>query len=231
LERYRIIWNDLESRSRDSGPTFARSALEERAAGERRVRVLVVAHEEVVLVGFQHLLTMQPWVEGCLTAFDAAQARRLARRQAPHVALVESRLGTEPGVDVVESIIDVAPGVRVLVVDDEGSVSPATAVAIGAAGVVSKAWRASDLLMAIRMVGSGLSLAMPAVEKPRSLLSSREHEVLELIARGATNREIGERLHLSPHTVKQYASAVLRKLHARNRAEAVRRAQRLGLIA
>lgn len=61
-------------------------------------------------------------------------------------------------------------------------------------------------------------------------LSDREMEVLQLIATGATNREIAAELNLSPHTVKEHTSTVYRKLEVRNRAEAVQRAQRLGLL-
>jgi two-component system response regulator DesR len=61
-------------------------------------------------------------------------------------------------------------------------------------------------------------------------LSEREREVLELVATGATNSEIGRRLFLSRHTVKEHTSALYRKLEVRNRAEAVQRAQRMGLI-
>jgi len=61
-------------------------------------------------------------------------------------------------------------------------------------------------------------------------MTEREREVLDLIAAGATNREIAERLYLSPDTVKEHASTLYRKLQARNRAEAVQRAQRIGLL-
>ena len=61
-------------------------------------------------------------------------------------------------------------------------------------------------------------------------LSDRERAVLELMASGATNPEIGEALHLSRHTVKEHSSSVYRKLGVRNRTEAVQRAQRLGLL-
>jgi two-component system response regulator DesR len=61
-------------------------------------------------------------------------------------------------------------------------------------------------------------------------LTERERAVLELMASGATNPEIGEALHLSKHTVKEHSSAVYRKLSVRNRTEAVQRAQRLGLL-
>jgi two-component system response regulator DesR len=76
----------------------------------------------------------------------------------------------------------------------------------------------------------GMTLFPPKARQPAPLLSDREREVLEEIAAGATNREIAERLFLSPHTVKEHTSAVYRKLGARNRAEAVRRAQRIGLL-
>jgi two-component system response regulator DesR len=70
----------------------------------------------------------------------------------------------------------------------------------------------------------------PQREATPSLLSEREREVLELIAGGATNPEIAKQLFLSPHTVKEHTSTLYRKLKVRNRAEAVQRAQRLGLI-
>jgi DNA-binding NarL/FixJ family response regulator len=60
-------------------------------------------------------------------------------------------------------------------------------------------------------------------------LTEREREVLSLMASGATNKEIAQRLYLSPHTVKEHTSSLYRKLKVRNRAEAVRRAERLGL--
>ena len=68
-------------------------------------------------------------------------------------------------------------------------------------------------------------------QDPQGLvLSDREREVLDLIASGATNREIAGELYLSPHTIKEHTSGLYRKLKVRNRAEAVQRAQRLGLL-
>jgi two-component system response regulator DesR len=80
------------------------------------------------------------------------------------------------------------------------------------------------------MVGIGMTVFEPTAEQPAPMLSEREREVLDLIAAGSTNREIAEQLYLSPHTVKEHTSAVYRKLQARNRAEAVQRAQRIGLL-
>jgi DNA-binding NarL/FixJ family response regulator len=79
-------------------------------------------------------------------------------------------------------------------------------------------------------VGQGMTVFAPTEELPAPLLTEREREVLDLIGAGSTNREIAQRLFLSPHTVKEHTSAVYRKLSARNRAEAVQKAQRMGLL-
>jgi two-component system response regulator DesR len=75
-----------------------------------------------------------------------------------------------------------------------------------------------------------MTMFAPKTEQPEPLLTERERDVLELIAAGSTNREIAEKLYLSPYTVKEHTSALYRKLGARNRAGAVRRAQRIGLL-
>ena len=100
----------------------------------------------------------------------------------------------------------------------------------GASGFVSKDWGAPDVVEAVRMVGLGMDVFTPIEDPDQVPLSKRERDVVGLIASGATNREIAERLYLSPHTVKEYTSSVYRKLGVRNRAEAVKRAQRIGLI-
>jgi two-component system response regulator DesR len=82
------------------------------------------------------------------------------------------------------------------------------------------------------MVALGIPLFDEDVQaSPAVQLTGREQEVLARVAGGATNREIAAELHLSPHTVKEHTSALYRKLDVRNRAEAVQRAQRLGLLA
>jgi DNA-binding NarL/FixJ family response regulator len=83
---------------------------------------------------------------------------------------------------------------------------------------------------AVRAVGQGMTMFAPKTDQPEPLLTEREREVLELIAGGSTNREIAEKLYLSPYTVKEHTSALYRKLGARNRAEAVRLAQQIGLL-
>ena len=195
-----------------------------------RLRVLVVDDHEVVHWGFRVMLGEQPWVERCLAARTGSEAVELARRFEPHVALVDLFLAGESGADVCEAIRAASPPTRVLLISGAGRMSPAAARAAGASGFVSKDLDAVELAQAVRRVGLGMTLFPPKGRQPAPLLSEREREVLEAIAVGQTNREIAAQLYLSPHTVKEHTSALYRKLGARNRAEAVQRAQRIGLL-
>jgi DNA-binding NarL/FixJ family response regulator len=195
-----------------------------------RLRVLVVDDHDVVQWGFRVLLERQPWVELCLAATNGTEALALAERVQPHVALVDLLLGPESGAEVCEGLRAASPRTKVLLVSGAGSISPAAAKAAGASGFVSKDWGAADVVKAVRMVGLGMDVFTPADDPGQARLSAREREVVGLIASGATNREIAARLFLSPHTIKEYTSSVYRKLGVRNRAEAVKRAQRIGLI-
>jgi DNA-binding NarL/FixJ family response regulator len=199
-------------------------------AAPRRLRVLVVDDHDVVHWGFRMLLGEQPWVERCLSARSGPEALELAQIYEPDVALVDLFLAGESGADVCESIRKVSPSTRVLLISGAGRMSPAAARAAGASGFVSKDLDAAEVTRAVRMVGMGMSVFEPTASQPAPPISEREREVLELIAAGATNREIAARLFLSPHTVKEHTSALYRKLEARNRAEAVQRAQRVGLL-
>ena len=192
---------------------------------------MVVDDHDVVHWGFRLMLGEQPWVERFLSARSGEEALDLARRYEPHVALVDLFLGTESGADVCERLRAASPLTRVLLISGAGRISAAAARAAGASGFVSKDWDAGEVARAVRAVGAGQTVFEPerdAAPAPASL-TEREREVLALMSSGATNREIAERLFLSPHTIKEHTSAIYRKLEVRNRAEAVQRAQRLGL--
>jgi DNA-binding NarL/FixJ family response regulator len=197
---------------------------------ERKLRVLVVDDHDVVHWGFRVLLGEQPWVQRCLSARSGAEALELLPMLRPDVALVDLFLADESGADVCASIRRASPDTRVLLISGSGRMSPAAARAAGASGFVSKDWEAKEVARAVHLVGLGQTLFSPTSQQPTPLLSEREREVLDLIAAGSTNREIASALYLSPHTVKEHTSALYRKLGARNRAEAVQRAQRVGLL-
>jgi len=196
-----------------------------------RLRVLVVDDHDVVHWGFRLLFERQSWVESCAAAIDGTDAVSKAARLRPHVALVDLFLNGESGAEVAEELLAAHPGLRVLFISGAGRISPAVARAAGASGFVSKDWDAADVVRAVRMVGLGQEVFAPTADPNPATLSAREREVVAEIGQGNTNAEIGAALHLSPHTVKEHTSAIYRKLGVRNRAEAVKAAQRHGLIA
>ena len=197
---------------------------------ERPLRVLIVDDHDVVHWGFRLLLERQPWVERCPAVKTKAEALETAVELRPDVALIDLLLRDESGAELCEELHQALPETRILLLSGAGSISPAVARAAGASGFVSKDMSAGDIVKAVRMVGLGMEVFGPSEEAPMRL-SVREREVIGLIAKGATNREIAQSLYLSPHTIKEHTSAIYRKLEVRNRAEAVKEAQRLGIIA
>jgi DNA-binding NarL/FixJ family response regulator len=196
------------------------------------IRVLVVDDHDVVHWGLRIMLERQPWVERSYSAHNAAEALASATRDEIDLALVDLFVGAESGPEICEQLHVVRPGIRVLLISGAGQISPRAAAACGASGFVSKDWRGSDIVRAVGVVASGRSVFEDDGGAPEADpgLSERERQVLGLVAAGATNREIAEQLHLSPYTVKEYASTLYRKLEVRNRLEAVKRAEKLGLI-
>jgi two-component system response regulator DesR len=195
----------------------------------RPIGVLVVDDHDVVHWGFRLMLGSKPWIERCLSARSGPEAYELARRYGPHVAVVDLFVGEESGAEICRGLRAHAPATSVLMLSGAGRISASAARAAGASGFISKDWAASDIARAVRMVAIGMTVFEPRADGNATPLSPREREVLELVAQGATNREIAVALHLSPHTIKEHTSSLYRKLQARNRAEAVQRAQTLGL--
>ena len=208
----------------------AGSSLGRAAPATGQLRVLVVDDHDVVHWGFRVLFAEQPWVERCLAARTGEEALALTRSFEPQVALVDLFLTGESGAELCRSIRECSPRTRVLLISGAGRMSPAAARAAGASGFISKDSPAPEVVAAVRTVAAGMTQFARKGEQPEPILTEREREVLDLIAAGSTNREIAEQLYLSPHTVKEHTSAVYRKLGARNRAEAVQRAQRIGLL-
>jgi two-component system response regulator DesR len=197
---------------------------------DTKLRVLVVDDHDLVRWGFRVLLTQESWVSRVVTAQDIESAASMARRLRPHVAVVDVVLGKSSGTEACQAISEACPMTRLLLVSGAARLTPPNARAAGASGFVSKQWSARDIAGAVRMVGLGMDVFPPVPRQRQGLLSEREHEVLRLMAAGATNTEIGRQLFLSPHTVKDHTTALYRKLKVRNRPEAVVKAQRWGLL-
>jgi DNA-binding NarL/FixJ family response regulator len=200
-----------------------------RTMTDRNLRVLVVDDHQVVHWGLRLMLGRLDWVERVVPAASGEQAAEFARRYEPHVALVDLFVGEESGTEIVGMIRTASPATRALLYSGAGRLSAKAARAAGAHGFITKERDASELADAIRRVGRGLTFFDEATPSGM-VLTDRERQVLERVAGGMTNAEIATELHLSPNTVKQHASGMFRKIGARNRTEAVQRAQRLGLI-
>jgi DNA-binding NarL/FixJ family response regulator len=193
---------------------------------EHNLRILLVDSQDLIHWGFRSVLRREPWVERLVTAHNSAQAISLVRRYRPHVAVVATDLAGESPTDLCKELRRQSPSTRILLTSGE-RVSEHQARSLGAAGVVPKTWQARAIAGALRAVALGRQLFTP---DQGDLLTARERVVLGMLAEGSTNREVADRLTLSPHTVKDHVSSLLRKLNARNRADAVVRAQRLGLL-
>lgn len=209
-----------------SGAAFARC--DEGRHDGPRIRILVVHQEQLVHLGFRALLGRLPWVERCLWAATAAEVADSCRRFEPHVAVVEVDRDLTAGLATCREISALSPRTRTLLL---GVAPPPRKVmrSVGAAGFLPRTADVLALTRALRDVAAGRSVLPP--ERSRAdVLLPRERDVLEHIARGATNCEIASALFVHPDTVKRHTRSAFRKLGARNRAQAVGVAHRLGVL-
>jgi DNA-binding NarL/FixJ family response regulator len=195
-----------------------------------RFGVLLVDNRDVVHVGLRAVLNHQPWVTRVLSARRGADALLLAARHEPRVAVVDLFVGDEWGTQICRAIRDRAPGVSVLLTSSSGSVSQRDARDAGASGFVAKDCPLPQLVNGIRDVAAGDRQFVWRPEVTRGRLTVRQHQILNLIARGSTNRAIADALGLSVDTIKHHTTLIYRRLDVSNRAGAVYMAQRLGLL-
>lgn len=194
-----------------------------------QARVLVAHADSLTEMGLTSLLGLQDWVGYCLCGRTRSESVELAEKYQPHVALVDMMLEYPLGREIAAQVIAVSPETKILVITSGSDrLSSRANEALHASGHIGRSWSSRRLADTIRMAveGAANGIDLDVAEE----LSRREREVLDLIAAGATNAEIAEQLFLSPHTVKEHTSHIYRKLKARNRVEAVQRAQRAGLI-
>lgn len=205
------------------------------------VRVLIIDDDLDVRRTLASILTTDPQVAIAAQASDGRQGLAAARVQQPDVILLDIRMPTLDGLTTLERLKQSGTTARILMLTTFGDGDNVRrAIAAGAHGFLLKSGEPRELLRAIHGTMAGETWLAPqvagvlaadlrrraaddkeATEAARQLseLSSRELEVAQLIARGLSNREIGEQLHLSESTVKAYISAALDRLGQRNRVE------------
>jgi len=206
------------------------------------VRVFLLDDHEIVRRGVRELLEVEDDFEVVGDAATAADALARIPAAAPDVAIIDMRLPDGNGVEVCREVRSRNPEIQCVVLtsfaDDEALFD---SIMAGAAGYLLKQIKGNELVEAIRRVASGQSLLDPIVtarvlerlrngpaqDERLSRLTEQERKILDLIAEGLTNRQIGERLFLAEKTVKNYVSNLLAKLGMERRTEAAVFAARL----
>ena len=209
------------------------------------IRVLIADDEELVRTGLRMILQSEPDLEVVGEAVDGLEALRLSASLEPDVLLLDLHMPELDGQGVLRGLPADGPSVVVLTTFDTDA-NIQEALIAGASGFLLKDAPATQLVAALRAAASGDAVLSPSVArrvverlgKQRGLpqqrllddLTSREGEVLLLMADGLSNAEIAGRLHVVEGTVKTHVARILMKLGVRDRLQAVLAAYRLGLV-
>ena len=202
------------------------------------IRVLIADDQEIMRTGLRMILESQPDIDVVAEAADGVEAVRLARELRPDVCLIDIRMPRLNGLDATKALAgsDVADPLAVVVIttfDLDEYVHGA--LKAGARGFLLKDAGPDHLVQAVHAAANGEALIAPSVTlrllaafasgssdvpvQPVDALTPREEEVLLAVARGRTNAEIGQELHISLSTVKTHLGSLMAKLGVRNRVE------------
>lgn len=209
------------------------------------IRILLADDHPMFRDGVAHSLGSEPDFKVIAQAASGEEAVELAQRLIPDVVLLDITMPGIGGIAAAARIAASLPDMRIVMLTvSEDKDNLVAALKAGAHGYVLKGAAASELRAIVRRVAGGEAFVTPTLaarllaefsrpqaRDPLSELTAREHDVIELLSLGSSNREIAERLHLAEKTVKHYVTCILQKLHARSRTEAALIAVRHGLPA
>lgn len=217
---------------------------------ENRTITIVLADDHpIVRQGVKTLLEAEPDFSVVGEAGDGLEAVEVAERLKPRVVVVDVLMPNLIGIEVVRQVRHRLPRTRIVVFSMSASDAHVLeALRSGASGYVLKGSDATELIQGIRSAARGerfLSADIPArlldaldnapvaesAADPYLNLTAREREVLQLVAEGATNADVAERLYISPRTVEVHRANLMRKLHLKSSAELVRYALSRGIVA
>jgi len=215
----------------------------------KKIRILIADDHAVVRVGTHRILEQEPDLEVVAEAGDGEEAVRQATSLKPDVAIIDVAMPKLDGIQATKQIKSVCPAIAVLILsayDDDQFVF--SLLEAGAAGYLLKSIRGSELVDAVRAVQAGESVLHPSIarkvlnrfarisgepkeKEPTEVLSEREMDVLRLVTKGLSNKDIAEELCLSVRTVQGHLGNIFNKLQVGSRTEAVVRALKEGWVA
>jgi DNA-binding NarL/FixJ family response regulator len=213
------------------------------------IRVILVDDERLILDGLRKILSVEPDIEVVAEASNGMDAIRAARAVQPHVVVMDVKMPVLDGVATTRRLRAEQPGTRILMLTtfdlDEYVFEGLRA---GATGYILKDATGSQIVEGIRAAARGESSLQPSVAarviaefvrlppaitslaQPSEPLSQREREILHLVARGLSNRDIADRLIITENTVKRHMTNILAKLEVSDRTRAVEHARSLGIL-
>lgn len=206
-------------------------------------KILLADDHVLVRQGFKMILSAQPDLEIVGEAGNGREVLELAEKLQPDLVIMDVTMPELNGIEATRRLADVAPRARVLALSmHKDAVYVREILRAGARGYLLKDSADADLIAAVRSIAKGEAWLSPAVSDavltdyrrhvtdPLDLLTSREREVLQMIAEGKTNKEIATTLNLSVYTVEAHRGRVMEKLNLHSTGELVRFALRAGLI-
>ena len=196
-----------------------------------KIQILIVDDHPVVREGLAGMLAGQPDFAVVALAANGAESVTLFEQHAPDVVLMDLRMPVLDGVAAIQQIREKRPSARILVLTTyDSDADIVRAIEAGATGYLLKDAPREELFRSIRAAAQGESVLSPAVASrlmsrmrapAEENLSAREIEVLQLVARGTSNKEIGKQLHISTATVKTHLIHIFNKLGVNDRTSAV----------
>jgi DNA-binding NarL/FixJ family response regulator len=207
------------------------------------IKILLADDHALVRQGFRMILEAQPDMQIVGQAGNGREAVEQAEKLRPDIVIMDVTMPELNGIEATRRLLELSPRTRVLALSmHKDSVYVREILRAGARGYLLKDAPDADLVAAVRAIAKGEGYLSPAVSDavltdyrrhvtdPLDLLTSREREVLQLIAEGKTNKEIATSLNLSVYTVEAHRGRVMEKLNLHSTGELVRFALRNGLI-
>jgi len=207
------------------------------------MKVLIVDDHPVTRDGLRSALSTSDEVEIVGEAASGEEAVQLVKELAPEVVFMDVRLPGITGIEATKQVLGFAPDTKIILFTvEESRAALADAMRAGVSGYLLKDVSAAELIQAGKLALEGKAVIHPTLtrafieeaqyvdSRPDTPLSRRESEILQMVAYGATTKEVAHKLGISPHTVKTHLERIFEKLGANDRAQAVAIALRKGLV-